>query len=96
MSHCMCSSLESRQTRGSTTPCRDSPRSKKTYLEVLIALPVAGHDVVALSLEALGKVGCDEATSTSHTDTKLLGPVCLESKLCEGADLLQSDIGVPG
>lgn len=70
-----------------------TPR-RATHLEVLIALPVAGHDVVSLSLETLGKVGCDEATSTGHTDTKLLGPVCLESELCESTDLLQSENGV--
>lgn len=47
-----------------------------THGHVLVALPVASHDVMALLLEALGEVRRDEAARARHADPELrLGPV---------------------
>lgn len=61
-----------------------------THLEVLVTLPVAGNDVVTLRLQALGKVGCNEASSTSDTYPQLGGPVCLKGKFGKPRDFLRS------
>jgi hypothetical protein len=47
-----------------------------TDLHVLIPLPIASNDVVALALQTLAQMRCDEATSSSNTNLQLTsGPV---------------------
>lgn len=83
-------SLKSSSIRSLTTP------SPFQYLEVLVALPVTSDNVMPLRLQTLRKVGCDETSSSSDTDPKLLGPVSFKSKLGEAADLLQVKQTHPG
>ena len=53
-------------------------KGKRTYRHVLVPLPVAAHDVVALLLEPLREVRRDEAARAGDADLQLLlGPVRL-------------------
>jgi hypothetical protein len=54
------------------------------YREVLVALPVAGNDIMSLAFEALGQVRGDEAPCACNTDAQLLlRPVRLKGVLCK-------------
>lgn len=53
-------------------------KARLTYRHVLVPLPVAAHDVVALLLEPLREVRRDEAARAGDADLQLLlGPVRL-------------------
>jgi len=58
------------------------------HLEVLIALPVAGDDVVALALQTLSQMAGDEASRAGHAHFELLlRPVALKGELGQVTDL---------
>lgn len=68
-----------------------------TYGHVLIALPVASDDVVALRPQTLGQVRGDESTSPSNADPELLRrPVRLEGELGELGGLVVIGMNASG
>lgn len=64
--------------REAIPPRAKTSKSRRTYRHVLVPLPVAAHDVVALLLEPLREVRRDEAARAGDADLQLLlGPVRL-------------------
>jgi hypothetical protein len=74
---------------GARTPRIAPTPPTPTHREVLVALPVAGHHVVALRAQALGQVAGDEASGARHAHLELLGgPEGLKGVLGQRGDLL--------